>query len=371
MAWDLNVAYPGAAQEARHLALAAQQMGYTGIAFVRTVVGKPGPADACRMELPDLPATQPRPLALLSQRRDRFDVRSRLNLVADDASAFHMLSSSNTIVMSYDLVAVLPTNEKVFQAACTQEIDIISFDYSVKLPFFLKPKPVGVAIANGIFFEITFSSALRDPASRRFLFHNALSLVRVTRGKNIIISSAAQRALDFRSPYDAINLGVLFGLKEAQAHLAVGGSARSALLHGLTRHTHKGALQVLQGPGAAAIAAGPAAVAPERRKAQARPSGERQPAPPNDRDVVDMKRDGPGDGDEEEEEEAEEGDEEEEEEGDAEEDGDEEDDKGNLAGQGEEVGRRRVGVHPRRGGSRMEDEAERVGRSAGARGRRS
>lgn len=45
-----------------------------------------------------------------------------------------------------------------------------------------------------------------DSASRRQLISNAQSLVRVTRGKNIIITSEAQRAMELRGPYDIVNL---------------------------------------------------------------------------------------------------------------------------------------------------------------------
>jgi ribonuclease P/MRP protein subunit RPP1 len=73
------------------------------------------------------------------------------------------------------------------------EVDIITFDFSRKLPFYLKLPPVGVAIERGIFFEICYSPSLRDMSSRRFLVSNALQLVRATKGKNIIISSEVRR----------------------------------------------------------------------------------------------------------------------------------------------------------------------------------
>jgi RNase P/RNase MRP subunit p30 len=47
---------------------------------------------------------------------------------------------------------------------------------------------------------------LLDAASRRQLISNAQNLVRVTRGKNIIITSEAQKAMELRGPYDIVNL---------------------------------------------------------------------------------------------------------------------------------------------------------------------
>lgn len=49
-------------------------------------------------------------------------------------------------------------------------------------------------------------SQFTDQSARRHLISNAQSLVRVSRGKNIIISSEAQRAMELRGPYDLVNL---------------------------------------------------------------------------------------------------------------------------------------------------------------------
>lgn len=93
--------------------------------------------------------------------------------------------------------------------ACkTLDVDIISLDMSQRLPFFPKHGTVGAAIERGITFEITYGTCLRNKDARKFFLHNATNLVRVTRGKNLIISSAALKAMDIRNPYDVINLYV-------------------------------------------------------------------------------------------------------------------------------------------------------------------
>ncbi|KAG0327467.1 hypothetical protein BGZ99_007551 [Dissophora globulifera] len=119
---------------------------------------------------------------------------SRLTLVVDDISQNYGLNTNNPSVSSYDILAVQPTNEKLFQAACgTFEVDIISLDMSARLPFYLKHSTVGQAVE-------------RDASARRNLISNAQSLIRVTRGKNIILSSQAMRAMELRGPYDIVNL---------------------------------------------------------------------------------------------------------------------------------------------------------------------
>jgi len=65
-------------------------------------------------------------------------------------------------VAAYDILAVRPNNEKVFLAACSSfDVDIISLDFSSRLPFYLKHTTLGLAISRGIHFEICYSGVLR------------------------------------------------------------------------------------------------------------------------------------------------------------------------------------------------------------------
>ena len=50
------------------------------------------------------------------------------------------------------------------------------------------------------------SSLAPAAATRRNLISNALNLVRVTKGRNLLISSGAFKALELRGPYDVANL---------------------------------------------------------------------------------------------------------------------------------------------------------------------
>ncbi|RUS13723.1 RNase P subunit p30-domain-containing protein [Endogone sp. FLAS-F59071] len=215
-------------------------------------------------------------------------------------------NSNNPTVNSYDLFAVQPTSEKLFQAACsTYEVDIISLDFSTRLPFYLKHAQVGQAIERGVYFEICYSAGIRgeseehgrlfgdkkclddglvhivsngkslaqffiscgfvrvrgcmylskkiltyhtsqftDQSARRHLISNAQSLVRVSRGKNIIISSEAQRAMELRGPYDLVNLGTLFGLNQADAKDCISTNCRTVVYHSITRRkTHKAVIR--------------------------------------------------------------------------------------------------------------------------------
>jgi ribonuclease P/MRP protein subunit RPP1 len=98
------------------------------------------------------------------------------------------------------------------------DVDLISFDLSRRLDFHLKGATLALAIKRGVFFEITYSTALTGPhcflpfsifncvhtdsTTRRHLISNAMNIIRATNGKNIIITSEAKKALDIRNPYD-------------------------------------------------------------------------------------------------------------------------------------------------------------------------
>lgn len=70
-------------------------------------------------------------------------------------------NNPNPILKSYDIVAVQPTNEKIFHECCTTlDLDIITFDLSQKLDYKLKKTPLQAAITRGIYFELNISAAL-------------------------------------------------------------------------------------------------------------------------------------------------------------------------------------------------------------------
>lgn len=157
-------------------------------------------------------------------------ILSRLTVPLDEQSQVHQLASDR--VQAYDILAVEPRTEKHFlQAVTTLEADIISLDFKNRLPFYLRHPQVNKAIERGIVFEIVYSPAIRDTSQRRYTISNALDLVRVSRGRNIIISSEAVDEMDLRGPYDISNLGLLFGLKEDQSKAAVSKHVRAVLFH--------------------------------------------------------------------------------------------------------------------------------------------
>ena len=121
---------------------------------------------------------------------------TRLTAVLEDIAACHALAQGNHIVESYDVVAVQPESQQAsrlalmrspqgfpavqaFQYACERAwVDVVSFDLSKRIPFFLQPQYVDKAIKRGVMLELAYSAALRDGVARRYFMSNAMALIR-------------------------------------------------------------------------------------------------------------------------------------------------------------------------------------------------
>ncbi|XP_050395429.1 ribonuclease P protein subunit p30 [Patella vulgata] len=147
---------------------------------------------------------------------------------------------NTTEIQCYDIVAVRPTTDALFQNACrVLDIDVISLNLTEKLPFYLKRSSINVAIERGLYFEIMYSPAIRDQTMRRYIISNACDLVRVTKGKNVIITSGTDKSIELRGPYDIANLAQLFGMTFDQAKDAVSRNCRSLMMHAESRRAVK------------------------------------------------------------------------------------------------------------------------------------
>lgn len=101
-----------------------------------------------------------------------------------------------------------------------------------------------MGISRGISYEINYSPALSDSSTRRQVFSNARELYRATKGRNMVITSGAERPIELRAPLDVANLAVLFGMTPEEGRRCVGGNAYRALLFSATRRTVKSCLHV-------------------------------------------------------------------------------------------------------------------------------
>lgn len=108
---------------------------------------------------------------------------------------------------SFDLIGVRPRNEKMFDQSCGDlNVDIVVVPLEEKLNFNLKKNLIRAAINRGIFFEINYSEFIKDANKRSVFISNVLSIIDVTKGKNLILSSGTDNFLYHRSPYDLITM---------------------------------------------------------------------------------------------------------------------------------------------------------------------
>ena len=70
----------------------------------------------------------------------------------------------------------------------------------------MKHTLVRTAIKNGCVFEINYTGALQNDAERRNWWAAAREVVRVTKGKGLVVSSGVESDVDLRSPKDVGNL---------------------------------------------------------------------------------------------------------------------------------------------------------------------
>lgn len=124
-----------------------------------------------------------------------------------------------------------------FDQACNvSEVDIISLDFSQKLPFRLKLAMVQAAIKRGVHFEISYSHIIAGDHARRQILSEAKRLGEWTRGKNLIISGSAASFNEVRGPCDVANLSTIFlGLTMERAKAAVSGNCRSLVANALRK----------------------------------------------------------------------------------------------------------------------------------------
>ncbi|KAJ5291080.1 hypothetical protein N7478_000331 [Penicillium angulare] len=234
MFYDLNVPYSPDDPEVPHTLNFLAELGYTTIALSQTINGK----IPAVLAPPSSPPNPPKTLQLLT----------RLNLILADPAQNQRL---NNLTQSYDLIALRPTNEKALLNACTNlECDIISLDLSVRLPYHFKFKMLSAAVSRGVRLEICYGPGVTGSGvdARRNLIGNAMSLVRATRGRGIIVSSEARKTLGLRAPWDVINLTCVWGLSQERGKEAICEEARKVTaLAKLKRTSWRGIVDIVHG----------------------------------------------------------------------------------------------------------------------------
>uniref|UniRef100_A0A672FLK4 Ribonuclease P protein subunit p30 n=2 Tax=Salarias fasciatus TaxID=181472 RepID=A0A672FLK4_SALFA len=233
---DLNIRVDPDKSKLQRLIDTAAHLGFSTVAL--NYVFEPSTKKKQEIPVPTPISELIGELPVVQGRSRPIRVLNRLTVVTSDASHFRPNAAE---YRRFDLLAVEPTTEKLFHAACmSYDVDIVCISVTEKLPFFFKRAPINGAVDRGVLFELSYAAAIRDSTRRRYTIANAVCLMETCKGKNVILSSAAEKALELRGPYDIINLGSLFGLSDENSKAAVSSSCRSVLLHAETRKTASG-----------------------------------------------------------------------------------------------------------------------------------
>ncbi|KAI5117601.1 hypothetical protein M0805_006714 [Coniferiporia weirii] len=219
------------------------RLGYSVIAFNQTVTSRVDSKSHINVLNP-----------LLKQLRDRQGVLflKRLTIVLDEDSekGNGLTAGNSSILAAYDIIALHPTNQTALSNACLTHTQpspftahIVSLPLTAsRLPFRLKHTLVRTAIKNGAVFEIGYSGALQGEDERKNWWASARELVRVTKGKGLLVSGCAEIDANLRAPRDVGNLISSLGLAQNFAHDALTTTPKSLLLRTRTRKTYRAIL---------------------------------------------------------------------------------------------------------------------------------
>ncbi|XP_026383680.1 uncharacterized protein LOC113279189 [Papaver somniferum] len=229
------------------IAVKAMELGYSGVAYNRCMKGVMSDKDRCTIyPFPVSSLLKASPTLSDSVKFHRellkvplntpFRQYTRLTVTVENIVQAGVLNSGNPVLKTYDLVAVKPLNQTVFDHVCkVSVVDLIAIDFSERLPFRLKLPMVKAAIERGIYFEITYSHLISGIQARRQMVTNAKLLVDWTRGKNIIFTSGASSVNELRGPYDVANLSSLLGLSMERAKAATSKNCRALIARALRK----------------------------------------------------------------------------------------------------------------------------------------
>ncbi|KAF8325682.1 RNase P subunit p30-domain-containing protein [Amanita rubescens] len=230
-------------------------LGYSVLAFTQTILKK---FDAkTHINTLDILVPQLRP-------RSGILYLKRLNIILDEDSekGFGLINANTNRFSSYDILSLTPTNVTTFSLAClTHTVPSPLTTHIISLPltlprfnFHLKHTFIRTALKNGAAFEITYAGALGGQPdalladsgfaetgqnSKRNWWANAREIVRVTKGKGIVLGSGTTNEADLRAPRDVQNLVTLLNIPQDLAHHALTTTPKSITIRAQTRRTYR------------------------------------------------------------------------------------------------------------------------------------
>ncbi|KAF9044211.1 RNase P subunit p30-domain-containing protein [Panaeolus papilionaceus] len=206
---------------------------------------------------------------LMNQLRPRAGIvfLKRLNIILDQDSekGFGLINANASLFDRYDIISLIPMTHATLSLACLTHslpsqltAHIITLPLTLpRLPYHLKHTLIRTAIKNGAVFEINYVGALGGqqeislsesnaaevgPSAKRNWWASTRELVRVTKGKGLIISGGVVQDADLRAPRDISNLVSILGLAQDAAHAAATKEPKSLVIRAQTRKTYRAVL---------------------------------------------------------------------------------------------------------------------------------
>ncbi|KAI4600958.1 hypothetical protein KJ359_013123 [Pestalotiopsis sp. 9143b] len=248
MLYDLNIAWSpstSAAELTRTLKFSAS-LGYNVVALNHTL-SLPIPGQITN-PMPKFDKTK---TAATPSPSDGGDDRlptvlTRCTVPVADTSVGHHVPR---LVNAYDIVALRPTTDKGFQAACLNidNAHVISLDLTQYLGYHFKPVAVMAAVRRGMRFEVCYAQALAADARGRAVFiGNLMQLVRHPRPRPRR-QQRGQGPAHLRAPADVVNLLAVWGLATDKAAEAQSVNPRGVVVNeGIRRNGFRGVVEIVQ-----------------------------------------------------------------------------------------------------------------------------
>ncbi|KAL0265763.1 UNVERIFIED_CONTAM: hypothetical protein PYX00_011478 [Menopon gallinae] len=156
--------------------------------------------------------------------RKRLYRKVEVDMLPEDVSRMQLGKLSG-----YDVLSVRVTDENTFRHVCEKWCtDIIALDLA-RQSFIMKDGLVRKAIERDVFFEVELRDALYESRERVCWLKNVLDLIRITRGRNVVVSSGARCSTEVKRPRDIYRFLRFAGLSHRRAEMVVKDNPRRLL----------------------------------------------------------------------------------------------------------------------------------------------
>ena len=150
--FDFNVKYRGLNTKGKHsMVKRMYELGYSCIAWNVHIIGKINSVANQTKPIPEVNLTPidikeslgTRLLVAPTKTTNQLKQLNRLTVTIDELADAQSLTTGNEYLRKFDIIAASPGNAKVFEYLCkTAEIDLISIDFTRRIPFSINKKLV-------------------------------------------------------------------------------------------------------------------------------------------------------------------------------------------------------------------------------------